>query len=75
MKNVGGIDRVVRIVAGLVLLVLPFVMARPDNTFIAFGVYGWLIVAAGVVMLATAAFRFCPLYRLLGIRTCSLHGK
>jgi hypothetical protein len=28
------------------------------------------MIAAGVIMLVTAALRFCPLYRLLGLRTC-----
>jgi hypothetical protein len=27
---------------------------------------------AGVVMLATSAMRFCPIYRILGIRTCKI---
>ncbi|WP_296988128.1 YgaP family membrane protein [Thalassospira sp. UBA1131] len=30
------------------------------------------MIAAGVVMLATAALRFCPLYMLFGLRTCPL---
>ncbi|PKR59682.1 YgaP family membrane protein [Thalassospira lohafexi] len=71
MKNIGGLDRVFRIVLGLALLAVPFVMVKPDDAIVAFGTYGWLMVAAGVVMLVTAVFRFCPMYRVLGIRTCS----
>jgi len=61
--NVGGIDRVIRFLAGLAL--------------IGFGVLGslaspWNIVAigVGVVFALTAVIRFCPAYPLLGISTC-----
>ena len=56
--NVGGIDRVARIVAGVVLIGL-----AATGTV---GVWGWI----GVVPLATGVFNFCPLYRLIGINTC-----
>ena len=58
--NVGTIDRVLRIVAGLVLIAL-----AATGTV---GWWGWL----GVVPLATGLFRFCPAYALLGINTCPL---
>jgi hypothetical protein len=56
--NVGGIDRVLRIVAGLVLLALG-----------AFGPLGWWGLI-GLVPLGTALIGFCPVYPLLGISTC-----
>lgn len=56
--NVGTLDRIARILAGLVLLALTL-----TGTI---GVWGWI----GVVPLATAAFRFCPLYTLLGFSSC-----
>ena len=56
--NVGGIDRVLRILVGLVLIVLA---ARGT-----IGVWGWI----GVVPLLTGLFQFCPAYTLLGIKTC-----
>lgn len=62
--NVGGIDRMIRLVAGAAL--------------IAFGVMGglaapWNYVAMGVgaVLVGTAAIGWCPPYALLGINTCS----
>jgi len=58
-KNVGGIDRILRIVAGLVLMGL-----AASGTI---GAWGWL----GVVVAATGAFRFCPAYLPFGIKTCS----
>ncbi len=56
--NVGGIDRMLRMVVGLVLIGL-----AATGTV---GVWGWI----GVVRLATGLFRFCPAYPLLGINTC-----
>ena len=59
-SNVGGIDRVLRIVAGLVLIALA-----------ATGVVGaWGYV--GVIVLATGVFSFCGAYTLLGINTCPM---
>ena len=61
--NVGGIDRIRRIVVGLVLIGL-----AATGTV---GWWGWL----GVVPLATGLFRFCPMYRLLGMSTCPVQNK
>lgn len=59
-KNEGGLDRVLRIVLGLALIALVFVgPATP---------WGWL----GLVPLLTGLFGTCPLYSLLGLRTCPL---
>lgn len=58
--NVGGIDRTLRIVIGLVLIAL-----AATGTV---GVWGWI----GVVPLATAALGFCPLYTVLGFNTCPM---
>jgi hypothetical protein len=56
--NVGGIDRILRIVIGLVLIALTL-----TGTI---GLWGWI----GVVPLATAALGSCPLYALLGFSSC-----
>ena len=58
--NVGGIDRILRIVIGLVLIALTL-----TGTI---GVWGWI----GIVPLATAAFGFCPLYTLIGFSSCPM---
>ena len=60
--NVGGADRVVRIVVGLVLIALVFVGPRTP--------WGWL----GLVPLATGLFRFCPLYCPLKVDTNKAGG-
>jgi hypothetical protein len=59
-SNVGGIDRILRIVLGLALIALTL-----TGTI---GAWGWI----GVVPLATAAFGFCPLYTMLGFSTCPM---
>lgn len=58
--NVGGIDRILRVVGGLVLIALAV-----TGTV---GVWGWI----GVVPLLTGLLRWCPVYPLLGISSCPL---
>jgi hypothetical protein len=60
--NVGGIDRTLRIVVGIVLFSLFFVLEGSAR-------YLGLL---GLVMLATGIFRFCPAYTLLGVNTCPM---
>jgi DUF2892 family protein len=67
--NVGKIDRILRVIIGLALLLAPFVTSLSIFNSAAM-TYGAAIV--GLVLIATAIFSFCPLYRLLGIRTCKM---
>ncbi|MBB6308663.1 YgaP family membrane protein [Xanthobacter tagetidis] len=69
MANVGGIDRILRFVVGIVLVLVPFV-APTVPALAGLGNWAWLIGAWGLAMVLTAAFRFCPAYPLLGINTC-----
>ena len=59
--NVGNIDRIVRVVAGLGLISLVFVGPQTP--------WGWL----GIIPIATALIGWCPAYTLLGINTCQAH--
>lgn len=59
-KNVGGIDRTLRIVIGLALI-----GAAATGTV---GVWGYL----GLVPLATGLMGWCPPYAMLGFNTCSV---
>ncbi|ABD67783.1 conserved hypothetical protein [Rhodoferax ferrireducens T118] len=61
--NEGGIDRILRIVAGLVLMGLTL-----TGTI---GAWGWI----GVVPLATGLIGWCPLYTLLGINSCPMKSN
>lgn len=63
--NVGSIDRIVRVVLGLALGSTFFLLEGPLR---------WLGLA-GVVLLLTAAFSFCPLYRVLGLNTSPALSK
>jgi membrane-bound ClpP family serine protease len=58
--NVGGIDRALRIVIGLALIVLAAMGT--------IGVWGYI----GVVPLVTGLMRSCPVYSLLGMNTCPM---
>ena len=62
-KNVGSIDRILRIIVGLGLISLVFVGPQTP--------WGWI----GIVPLLTAVISFCPLYTLIGIRTCPIGNK
>jgi hypothetical protein len=57
--NVGGLDRILRIVVGLVLVALAV-----TGTV---GAWGYI----GVVPILTGFFRFCPAYLPFGISSCS----
>lgn len=61
--NEGGIDRGLRVVAGLVLIGLTL-----TGTI---GVWGWI----GVLPLLTGIFGFCPAYALFGMNTCPMEKK
>jgi fatty acid desaturase len=62
-SNVGGIDRILRVVLGLALIGMA--------AFGVIGAWGWI----GVVPLLTAAMGFCPLYTVLGFSTCPMQAK
>jgi len=55
--NVGGIDRIVRLIAGIALIVAGAMgmLAAP---------WSYVAMAAGAVFVLTAVIRFCPLYLL-----------
>ncbi len=62
-KNVGSIDRILRIVIGLALIAGFFL-----NTD---GSYRWLYLL-GVIPLATGLMSSCPLYSVFGFSTCPM---
>ncbi|QRG08207.1 DUF2892 domain-containing protein [Xanthobacter dioxanivorans] len=69
MSNVGGVDRVLRFIVGVALILVPF--AAPAVPALAgLGNWAWVIGAVGLVMLLTAVFRFCPAYVPFGVNTC-----
>lgn len=61
--NVGGIDRILRILVGLILIAfaIPIGFSQTGYNWL-----GWL----GVIPLATGLFRICPAYLPFGISSC-----
>ncbi len=60
MNNVGGIDRIARVIVGVLLILA--------TTLGFIGIWGWI----GVVPLATGLLRTCPLYKLFGFSSCPI---
>lgn len=60
--NVGGFDRALRIMIGLVIVILSI-----GNVI---GGWGYLV---GLLVLATGLFSFCGAYRVFGFNTCAVH--
>jgi Protein of unknown function (DUF2892) len=60
--NVGSIDRILRLVVGLLIAGLGYTMLA--------GVWALAAVGIGAVMALTALVGFCPAYTILGINTC-----
>ncbi len=58
--NVGGLDKILRIVVGIALLAAGW-----------FGPLGWWGLI-GLVPLATGLMNTCPLYTILGLNTCPI---
>ncbi len=61
--NEGTVDRILRVVAGLILI------ARAATGTV--GLWGYI----GVVPLLTGALGWCPLYSVLGINTCPMKRR
>ena len=65
--NVGNLDRIVRAVLGIVLLISPLLNmpAIWSNA-----TFAYVSMAVGLILAVTAFAGFCPLYRLFGISSC-----
>ena len=61
--NVGAVDRILRLVAGLALILLA--------AFGRIGPWGYL----GIIPLVTGVFRFCPAYLPFGFTTCPVQHR
>ena len=68
-KNVGSTDKILRLIVGAVLVILPLFTGMTVFESPAMTIASLLV---GAVLIGTALFNFCPLYRLLGIRTCKV---
>ena len=69
--NIGNVDRLIRLTAGIALIVAPYVL---HHAWLAGPIGHWGALVVGAVLVITALVRFCPAYALFGMRTCSRTG-
>lgn len=63
-KNIGMIDRIVRIVIGIILIAFALKFGFPDTGW---NWVGWI----GIIPILTALVGSCPIYSLIGVNTCA----
>lgn len=63
-RNMGTVDRGLRALVGIVALAGAFVLGWFSGWMV------WVAAVIGLVMLATSVMGFCPLYSIVGIKTC-----
>ena len=68
-KNVGSIDKTIRLVAGLLLAAYAILGAGLSSTM------GILALVVGVVLIVTGVVNFCPLFKILGISSTKIHSN
>lgn len=57
-KNIGGAERIIRVIAGIAIISLAFLGPKTPWAYL------------GIVPIATGLIGWCPPYSLLGISTC-----
>jgi len=65
VKNMGSTDKLIRMIVALVIASLYYF------GYIT-GTLALILLAIGIVLALTSVFNFCPLYKLVGINTCSV---
>lgn len=63
-KNIGKLDKIIRIILGIIIALLIYTNNYNDFYYI-----------VPIILIATAIFDFCPIYRLFGFRTCKISKK
>lgn len=61
--NLGGLDRAVRVITGLALVVAGFMAGIVEP-------WNYVAMGAGAVFVLTSMVSFCPLYAIFGINSC-----
>ncbi|WP_299431330.1 DUF2892 domain-containing protein [uncultured Aquimarina sp.] len=64
-KNMGGLDRIIRILAAIGIGILYF-------TGVIQGTLGYVLVGLSVIFVLTSFVSFCPLYAIVGLNTCKV---
>ncbi|MBZ4683124.1 MAG: hypothetical protein PWP46_514 [Fusobacteriaceae bacterium] len=65
-KNEGKLDRIIRIILGIILLLVSFISS---------GILFWVLLIIGIIALVTGIIGWCGLYQLLGINTCKIDNQ
>jgi hypothetical protein len=63
-KNVGPTDKIIRLVLAVAAAIGAFVTGASSTV-------GIILLVVAVVLAVTAFVGFCPLYRIVGVNTCS----
>jgi hypothetical protein len=66
IKNVGKTDKIIRIVAGVILICL-------DLFEVVTGSFSWILSLIAIILIVTALVNFCPILKLLGKNTCEVN--
>lgn len=61
--NIGGTDRVVRMILGIALAAIAYFVIPP-------GVYATIAYIIAAIAFVTGLVKFCPAYAIFGISTC-----
>lgn len=64
-KNMGGTDRIIRIIVALIITTLFYFKVIE-------GTLAYVLLAAAAIFLLTSFINFCPLYALFGKSTCKV---
>jgi len=64
-KNVGSIDKIVRLLLAALFIILFF-------THVVVGIFGYILLALAAILILTSIFSFCPIWMLLGVKTCKV---
>lgn len=64
-KNLGSIDKTIRIIIAVALALLYYFN-------VVTGTLAYILMAVAIILLLTSLINFCPLYRILGVNTCSI---
>lgn len=64
-KNLGSLDKKVRILIALIVAVLYYFNMVS-------GALAYIFMAVALILLVTGLINFCPLYRVLGVNTCKI---
>jgi hypothetical protein len=62
-KNVGNLDKVIRLIIALVIIVLGFAKVIT-------GTFAIILFIIAAVFILTSIFSICPIWMLLGLSTC-----